>query len=146
MAKLSPQFVKYFIFASLALAFIFPITHSAYEGLENKDDDDEDDDDEDDDYNEYDDEDDKEGLTADPQRQSKMHLKDAKKALSREIIAQARANISTSSEVVNSRRKLRVEKAMSNAEEKKQKAIKSIENEMKAKSAKKAAKKVGKNK
>ena len=37
MAKLSPRFVKYFIFVSLALAFIFPITHSAYEGLANKD-------------------------------------------------------------------------------------------------------------
>ena len=37
MAKLSPRFVTYFIFASLALAFIFPITHSAYEGLANKD-------------------------------------------------------------------------------------------------------------
>jgi hypothetical protein len=36
MAKLSPRFVTYFIFASLALAFIFPITHSAYEGLANK--------------------------------------------------------------------------------------------------------------
>jgi|LakMenEpi03Aug12_release.lakeMendotaPanAssembly.Ray.scaffolds.fasta_scaffold3216336_2 hypothetical protein len=33
MSKLSPQFVKYFIFASIALAFIFPITHSAYEGF-----------------------------------------------------------------------------------------------------------------
>ena len=33
MAKLSPRFVTYFIFASLALAFIFPITHSAYEGF-----------------------------------------------------------------------------------------------------------------
>ena len=36
MAKLSPRFVKYFIFVSLALAFIFPITHSAYEGMETK--------------------------------------------------------------------------------------------------------------
>jgi hypothetical protein len=41
MAKLSPRFVTYFIFASLALAFIFPITHSAYEGLKNKENDDE---------------------------------------------------------------------------------------------------------
>jgi hypothetical protein len=37
MAKLSPRFVTYFIFALLALAFIFPLTHSAYEGLANKD-------------------------------------------------------------------------------------------------------------
>jgi hypothetical protein len=46
MAKLSPRFVKYFIFVSLALAFIFPITHSAYEGLANKDEENSDEEDE----------------------------------------------------------------------------------------------------
>jgi hypothetical protein len=40
MAKLSPRFVTYFIFASLALAFIFPITHSAYEGFKDGEEDD----------------------------------------------------------------------------------------------------------
>ena len=43
MAKLSPKFVTYFIFASLALAFIFPITHSAYEGFKDREEDAEDD-------------------------------------------------------------------------------------------------------
>jgi len=123
MAKLSPQFVKYFIFASLALAFIFPITHSAYEGLENKVDDEED---EDEDYNEYDNE----------------YVKNAKKALSREIIAQAHANISTSSSDVNSRRKLRADNAIINAEEKKQIAITSVANAMKAKAKAKTAEKI----
>jgi len=41
MAKLSPRFVKYFIFVSLALAFIFPITHSAYEGFKDNENSDE---------------------------------------------------------------------------------------------------------
>jgi len=112
MAKLSPQFVKYFIFASLALAFIFPITHSAYEGLENKDDDKDED------------------------------LKNAKKALSMEILAQARANISNSTEDID-----KAKVAQDDAEEKKQTAIESRMNAMNvAKSAKKAAKKAAKNK
>ena len=49
MAKLSPRFVTYFIFALLALAFIFPLTHSAYEGLANKDEENSDVEDEDED-------------------------------------------------------------------------------------------------
>ncbi len=95
MSKLSPRFVKYFIFASLALAFIFPITHSAYEGLSNKEEED------------YEDEekDVKEGLTGDSERQLTRSVADAMSkastdmlkltgALSTAVTAQAKANIS----------------------------------------------------
>ena len=43
MGKINIKFVNYFLFGLLVLAFIAPITHSAYEGLENegKEDDDE---------------------------------------------------------------------------------------------------------
>ena len=107
MAKLSPRFVTYFIFASLALAFIFPITHSAYEGLENKGDDE---------YN--------------------TDLTNAKNALSMEIVAQARANISQSTEDID-----KATVAQDDAEEKKRIAIESKVREMTAaKSVRKAAK------
>jgi len=36
MAKLSPKFVTYFLFGLLALAFLFPITHGACEGMASK--------------------------------------------------------------------------------------------------------------
>jgi hypothetical protein len=36
MAKISPKFVTYFLFALLALAFLFPITHGACEGMASK--------------------------------------------------------------------------------------------------------------
>ena len=38
MAKINTQFVNYFLFGLLVLAFIAPITHSAYEGLTNEED------------------------------------------------------------------------------------------------------------
>ena len=47
MAKVSPKFVTYFLFALLALAFLFPITHGACEGMANNDGDVEEDEEED---------------------------------------------------------------------------------------------------